>query len=216
MPTPQHKPLAVLPGRTAVAIHCFEYLDSDVGPYNEISLSIATTVKGKKTIGAHTVLLAFASGVFHGFVADLPVTTELALHGGLDYYNFPKYLANIEFTENEDARICRLLDAESKALILEFRGKKGPTTGLISRGLRGRTLTFLSYPVMNGEILRAEVRIRIIDAALLRGGDLELSLQDHPNAEPYRRLRLSKPLKLLFAPRCEALLFLPNEWSQVL
>lgn len=55
---------------------------------------------------------------------DLPVTTEIALQGGVEVYNYPKYLADISYRETKNYRICTVRDRESQDLIVEFDGRK--------------------------------------------------------------------------------------------
>jgi hypothetical protein len=40
LPDPRFSPAQMLPGIGAVALACFEYHDTDVGPYNEVAFSV--------------------------------------------------------------------------------------------------------------------------------------------------------------------------------
>lgn len=211
LPTPLHHPVAALPGRALVALHCFEYADCDLGPYNEVALSIAVHHGRPPRLALASLLKAAIGGTFHGFVVDLPVTTEPALWGGIDLYNYPKYLADISFAEDDRERTCTLRDRDSGALILSARLAKPAPRPSARWQLSGKTLTFLSYPRKDGTTLRAEMRVRVLDGANALGGRrrLALDLGEHAHADVFRRLRLSAPLQVMWAPRGEAILAMP-------
>jgi hypothetical protein len=59
------------------------------------------------------------------FVFHLPVTTEIALRAGIDFYNYPKFLAGIEFSDTEKRVTCDLSRDGEK--ILTMSGEKVPT-----------------------------------------------------------------------------------------
>src|ERR1039457_7685788 len=40
MPDPRFVPARLAPGLRAVAVTCFEYRDTDLGPYNELAISV--------------------------------------------------------------------------------------------------------------------------------------------------------------------------------
>jgi hypothetical protein len=59
------------------------------------------------------------------YIYHLPVTTEIALRGGIDYYNYPKFLADILFTDTDEHVTCDLFREEEH--ILTISGEKIPT-----------------------------------------------------------------------------------------
>ena len=199
-------PVEVWPGRGLAAIFCLQYRDSDIGPYNEVSLSLPVRRRG---FGPLEALRALQSGSFHAWVAELPVTTEAALYGGVDYFNYPKYLAEISFREEGGRRSCALRDKATGELILEFSGEKIGTKA--SPGPAGSLLEFNTYPRKDGRSLRARMLVNELDggASYLRER-ARLSLGGHPRAEPFRRLKLGRQLYHLSVPRCEAILFMPE------
>lgn len=204
LPTALHRPLRLGPGRAVAAIHCLEYADSDIGPYNEVSLS-AGIVYGHSPIPSPIhALRAALSLEYHAFVLDLPVTTDVALVGGIDVFGYPKYLADISFRERDGRRTCTLRDVESGALILEFE------TRLRAVSDRPRMLTLHSYPRRDGTTLHARLLMRLLRHSIRPGGAVALHMGPHPRADAFRALRLGRVLQSFHVPSAEGILFLPE------
>ncbi len=205
MPTSSHHPHRIWNGRGVAAIHCFEYLDTDIGPYNEVSLSIAIVHGTRGGLSWAALARAEAKGRYQAFVADLPVTTDAAVHGGIDILGFPKWLARIEFTEDEARRVCTVRDAESGAVILSVAGDRIPTRPA------EKVISLESYPRKDGATLHATMRVNLIEwgnVAFARRMKVETT--DHPRAAMLRGLSLGKQVGYLYAPRCEAILMRPE------
>ncbi|MBI4247871.1 MAG: hypothetical protein HY611_00075, partial [Elusimicrobia bacterium] len=142
-------------------------------------------------------------------VAALPVTTETALYGGIDFFNYPKYLADISFRETATHRVCTLRDKESRELIAEFEGRKIPTRTCAAE--EENKLTFYTYPWIGARPHRAKLLINQIErggACLRRGASLRLG--SHPRAEAFRALSIGAQAQYLYAPKCQAVLFAPE------
>ena len=119
MPDPRFSPARLAPGLGAVAITCFEYRDTDIGPYNELAISV---VLNEPWFLPNLPGLALVSSLrrrqLHAWVQHLPVTTEIARAGGVDFYNYPKFIAGIDFEESERRRTCRLSEGAEHILTL--------------------------------------------------------------------------------------------------
>jgi hypothetical protein len=208
LPDGRYRPLQILPGTGVAAIHCMEYKDTDIGPYNEVCLSIALRGPARwPPLPPLSILKSLLERNYHAHVAELPVTTEIALYGGLDFFNYPKYLAEISFRETTSRRICTMRDRQTQELILEFEGVKLATR----KPQQPRALTLNTYPCKDGRILHARLMINRREAgASLLLAKPSLRLGPHPRSEPFRRLGLGRTLRYDFAPRCEAILFMPE------
>ncbi len=201
------RPLRLPLGRAAVAIHAIEYGETDVGPYNELALSLLVRPGLPVAPGALALVTSDIFNRFHGYIQELPVTTEISVEGGRRVFNYPKYLAEITFRETADHRICTVRDPDSKDLILEVESMKLP-----GKGRSGRTLNLNSYPTIDGVPSRALTRLRTaahgtshaINNVFVRTGA-------HPRAESFAALRLGRSWHCLYAPQCEAVLFGPEK-----
>src|SRR5690606_29143851 len=92
---------------------------------------------------------------FSGFVYDLPVSTPISVAGGVEWFNFPKYLADITFRETANHRICSVREFEGKDLVMEFQGQK--SRRLLGWGIpeRLRTMDVELFPQIGGVPHRA-------------------------------------------------------------
>lgn len=102
MSDPRCIPARLAPGLGVVAITCFEYRDTDIGPYNEVSVAIPLNEPYfRMNLPMRALLTARHMRQQHAFIRHLLVTSDVALRGGVDFYNFPKFVAEIAFTETD-------------------------------------------------------------------------------------------------------------------
>ena len=69
-------------GRRSSTLYCIEYRKTDIGPYNEVGLTV----------------LALAPGdpIPANYVVDLPVTTAVANRAGREIWGYNKFVAAID------------------------------------------------------------------------------------------------------------------------
>ncbi len=174
LPSPRMKPVKVWPGRAAVVLNAFNYLDTDIGPYGEFSVGVPCTMRhaGRRLWGV--------------YVHRLPVTTEIAMVGGIEVWGYPKFLCDMKF-ENTAADHVALLTLDGQ-LILELRVKKG---GLgIDRAMNLGTFTVKDNEIVYTSLVtQGLARIMPQGLAALRTGPHQmgaelarLSLGDRPIA----------------------------------
>ncbi len=120
LPDPRFVPARLAPGLGAVAVTCFEYRDTDIGAYNELAISI---VLNNPPFAANLPGRALLDGLrrkqLHAWVHHLPVTTEIARAGGVELYNYPKFIGSIDYSESSSRRTCRLGEGDEHILTLD-------------------------------------------------------------------------------------------------
>ncbi|MCB0386977.1 MAG: acetoacetate decarboxylase family protein, partial [Bdellovibrionales bacterium] len=206
LPRGPYRPLQISPSHGLVGLHCMEYISSDIGPYNEVSLAVGVQRKSALPLSGIRILKSILTNTFEARVIDLPVTTEVALQGGLLVYNYPKYLAEITFRETKRYRVCTVRDRESKDLIIEFDGRK-----LEGQKFQRPVLDFHNYPEKDGQHLHARVEINRIEGStsfFMAHGRLRIG--SHPRAQTYRRLNLGLLMQYFYVPNAEAILYAPE------
>jgi Acetoacetate decarboxylase (ADC) len=120
LPDPRFVPARLLPGLGAVAVTCFEYRDTDIRPYNELSIAIVlNNPPFASNFPGRAALAALRRGQAHAWIHHLPVTTEIAHFGGVFLYNYPKFIGSIDFEEDGSRRTCRLGEGEEHILTLD-------------------------------------------------------------------------------------------------
>lgn len=120
LPDPRFVPARLAPGLGAVGVSCFEYRDTDIGPYNELAITvILNNPPFAANLPGRALLTELRRRQLHAWVHHLPVTTEIARVGGVDLYNYPKFIASIDFEESAGRRICRLGEGAEEILTLD-------------------------------------------------------------------------------------------------
>ncbi|MCC6811477.1 MAG: acetoacetate decarboxylase family protein [Deltaproteobacteria bacterium] len=211
---PEVVPLELAANRTLVAVQCFEYRHCGVGPYNEVSIAVA--VRRREEHRARTLLRTLTRRQFGGFVVDLPVNTDVALHAGLDIFGYPKWRARIEFEDIGDERRCSVRDGTTGELVYAFTGDRlrtvarGPLPSAAA-GHGRETALFRTYPVKDGRTLAATMLLneRAAGVSVLRPSAFCVELGTHPAAMKLRSLRLGRLLAYRYVPESEAILFAP-------
>jgi Acetoacetate decarboxylase (ADC). len=88
----------LIPGLTMCGIAGFMYKNSSLGPYNEVAITFPVKQKQKMKPNIFVLNLTdIIRGEFHVYVRHLPVTTKIAKEAGVIIYNYPKFIADIEF-----------------------------------------------------------------------------------------------------------------------
>lgn len=205
MPDRSYVPARLGPGLGVLAISCLEYRDTDVGPYNELLIGIPLIEPAFRiNLPGRALVTATRRGQQPSFVWQLPVTTDVALRGGVDFYNFPKFIAQIDFDESDGRWRCRL--AEGQEHILTLSGERVGTA-------RGAVIDHFLRAWMDGQPQAAHFRMNQAEVGSTWGPrDAALELGErHPVALEFARVLVSRrPLQYEYCPRLEAILFGPE------
>jgi hypothetical protein len=186
LPDPRFVPARVAPGVGAVGVTCFEYRDTDIGPYNELAISII--LKDPAMAGnlpGWGLLAGLRRRQLHAWVQHLPVTTEVARAGGVELYNYPKFVAAIEFETRGATRLCTLAEGDERILDL---------SGPLTEKRRSGGLQLFSHLWMDRQPQSSEFKLNILAGGLeLRPGAARLELgHRHPIARELAGVLLSR------------------------
>ena len=160
-----------LPGGRAICIlAAVQYVDNDLGPYNEVAFSIAVGAVGGAPAGA--------------YIHELPVDGEFTCAAGRGIWGFPKWLADFDLTIDDRRARCRL--SEDGELVLDL------TIATRVLPLPSKPMEMSAYAHLDGVTRRTPFTN---GATAVRGGPLgaRLVLGDrHPMARELRSLGLPK------------------------
>jgi hypothetical protein len=205
MPDPRISPARLAPGLGAVGIMCFEYRDTDIGPYNELAISVALNEPWfLPNLPGRAMLAGIRRRQLHGWVHHLPVTTEIARVGGVELYNYPKFIGGIEFEQTDGQRVCRLTEGKEHILTLPVERIATP---------RSEQFQLFSHLWMDRQPQSSEFKINAIQMGnSVRPGAAPLELGDnHPIARELADLLVSRhPILYQYAPRFEGILYGPE------
>ena len=186
LPDPRFVPARLAPGLGAVAVSCFEYRDTDIGPYNELAIAVVLNNPPFAFNPPGRALLAgLRSGQLHAWVHHLPVTTEIARAGGVELYNYPKFIAAIDYEQDVARRTCRLAEGAEHILTLSGRAIETP---------RAEQLQVFSHLWMDRQPQESEFKLNApASGRSRRPGAARLELGDrHPIALELDRLLVSR------------------------
>jgi len=196
LPSLRMKPLRATPWHAVTIISCFEYRDSDAGPYNEVAIAFPFTLD--KSVPVLTGLLGEIKRGPLAYVYKLPVTTEIAYQFGVEFYNYPKFLATIDFTRENNWIRCRLAEGGRHILTLSARQL------LVNHSPRWR---FHGITTRDNLILRSEVIVNVRNQAISRNpGHIKLEIGDHELGEELRQLNLGRMVHYQYFPECQTIL----------
>lgn len=151
LPDPSFVPAQLAPGVGVVGISCFEYHNTDVGPYNQSPISI---VLNEPYFCANLPGRALVSGrrprQLDTWVQHLPVTTEAAHTVSVDAYHHPTFLASIDCTVERGRRSCRLADGAEHILTLSAATIPTP---------RSAGLQLFSHLWIDGQLRASEFKV---------------------------------------------------------
>ena len=204
MPKKPYFPSPVFPGIGAIAITCFQYRDTDIRPYNEISISIPMTYRSRSFVPGAALISGLRTREFHVFIHHLPVTTKIALDGGVMVYNYPKFLSTIEFEEKDGNTVVTL--AENGELIFRIVAAKIPAEA-------SKVFRYVTYPVKDDCAQHADVLMyakkfgQTFNPKYMR---IELG-EKHPIAKELNGALLwRRPMMYQYVPESQAILYGPN------
>lgn len=200
IPHPDLHPIEWNPGRCLVAFTAYEYRKIEDRPYNEVSISFPVSYL-KRPIPLYSAIKLFTSPVTTVYVWQLPVTTEFARAGGVDLFNYPKFIADIKFIKEKTSFTCILSASGSE--ILRMVGRVIPTH-------KSQIQRYVSFTFHDGILLSANTLVNPIECASSRRREdvvVEIGNQ-HPICKALKKIELSRyPFSYQFSPRNEIILF---------
>ncbi|MGW5074684.1 acetoacetate decarboxylase family protein [Rhodococcus sp. NPDC004095] len=172
------------PGRGLCALVFVDYVDGDLGPYNEFG--VVFMVRDHRTSGGSTLtdLTALAKGRSGALIHQLPVDGDFTLAAGRGIWGFPKVLADFRADHSSDVKHASV--SQDGRLIADLTVKPGFRTPD-----RASSTTMQAYSHLDGVTRRTDwewnpsgVRTRL--------GGAELTLGSHPIADELRSLELPR------------------------
>ena len=196
LPSTRLKPYRITPWQSTLSITTYQYQESDLGPYNEVSIAIPVTVDEETPL--FTGVFRKLPRILTSYTHHLPVTTEIARVVGAEFAGYPKFVADIEFTDEGNWLTCELTSDGQK--VLKLRGRKLS----LEKAPRFR-VNPLNY--RQGYILRSEFVVSEREMGTSQSAeDVKLELGDHIIAEELKALNLGRILSYSYCPQAQGIL----------
>lgn len=205
LPDSRFVPARLAPGLAAVGITCFEYRDTDIGPYNELAISVL--LNDPPFLANHpgrALLRDLRRKQLHAWVQHLPVTTEVARAAGVELYNYPKFVGSIDFEQDAARRRCRLGEGSEHILTLDGAVIETPGSG---------ELQLFSHLWMDRQPQSSEFKLNVLAGGRsLRPGVARLELGErHPIARELAGVLVSRrSIHYEYLARFEGILYGPE------
>lgn len=179
------RPLRIRPGRTMCMLVFVDYVDGDLGPYNEFGVCFLVEDPSAPPASPVRALRSLVKGDARALVHRLPVDGEFTLAAGREIWGFPKTLADFD-VDHASAEKRGRLHADG-SLIADLRIKKG----LKVPDSTADTVLH-AYSQLDGVTRMTPWRLTSTSGTRTRIGGASLTLGDHPIADDLRSLRLSR------------------------
>lgn len=149
---PELQAVTLRPGKGLVTVAFFEYVDSSVGPYNEMGIAVAgQPVKSKFR---DTAAWHWGKSMLPGmYVADLPVTTAAAHAAGHDCWGYPKIIVPIDFQLRDKDLDCAVRSEDGRDVLCRLSGRAGASVKMSAPNL-------MTYTLFKGQLLRTVINTR--------------------------------------------------------
>jgi hypothetical protein len=206
LPSKRMNPFRLTPWHSMLTITATEYKDSDIGPYNQVSVGIPFVLDRQTPI--LTGILHKAPEIPLIYTLHLPVTTEHSLASGIEMANYPEFLADIQFSKENNWTNCRA-DSEGQT-ILSLSCREIP----VKPFPRQRVFTVTRK---NDRLLRSEFNFSNSEAGVSKKqSDVKLEFGDHPIGQIIKDIYSGKVLQYQFYPSGQAILSPPLESYAIL
>jgi len=178
------------------SITWFEYGTTSIGPYNELSVSVAARLGSEHHSNS---LLDWARGGLEvgGWIVSLPVNSEVARVGGVELFGLPK--CTLELSSTSSASSLSVDVRDGRRSISELRVHK-------KRGIRLSIHRLVIYSKRNGRLLRTTIKTSWRPELTLPGQSAwSPRAPDHPLIEATSALGIKgKPIAVIHGSGFEA------------
>jgi hypothetical protein len=175
-------------GKAVVLLYCIEYRITDIGPYNEVGLTVLARAPGDPIPAI--------------YVVNLPVTTAVANRAGRELWGYNKFVAAIDVKSDGTSFLTTLNDLEN-ARICAFEGTRGASVPAPAADI-------LTFTLLNGRVIKTVIQVLTpFYASVGETFVLKVGTSRHPMTNNLRSLGLdgARPVLVQYADPFQALLF---------
>jgi Acetoacetate decarboxylase (ADC) len=182
------RPVLQEDGRAVVDLYFIEYRKTDIGPYNEVGLTVRATAPGDPIAAS--------------YVVHLPVTTAVACRAGREIWGYNKFVAAID-VKSEGRIFSTVLRDSGHEIIGAIEGMRGAS-------VPAPPTDILTFTLHHGRLIKTVIRVPTPSFA--GSGDsflFTVGTSKHPMADNLRALALdgARPVLVYYTNPFQALLF---------
>jgi hypothetical protein len=175
-------------GKGVAVLYFIEYRDTDIGPYNEVGLTVVAAAAGER--------------IPANYVVNLPVTTTVANRAGREIWGYNKFVGAID-VESDGRKFSTILRDTNSEMIGALEGTRGPSAPAPPTD----TLTFT---MLKGRVIKTLLQVFTpFQASRGDGFVFRVGPSGHPMASNLKSLGLDGacPVLVHYADPFQALLF---------
>lgn len=175
-------------GKAVVALYCIEYRKTDIGPYNEVGLTVLALAPGDR--------------IPANYVVDLPVTTAVANRAGREIWGYNKFVANID-VKSDGKKFSTVLRNSENEMIGALKGERGASVPAPAADI-------LTFTLLQGRLIKTMIHVLTpFQASSGDGFVFQAGASSHPMTSRLRTLRLdgARPVLVQYADPFQSLLF---------
>lgn len=205
LPSKRMFPFRLTPWHGMVTMSATQHKDSDIGPYNMVEIGVPFVLD--KATPVFTGILHKVPEVPMIYLPYFTVNTEIARFTGIELANYPGFLAEIQF-EEDDKWINCVVNADG-VNILKLSGRKIDLKKFPRQH-------FCPVTVKDNRLLRSEYNYSESDTGVSKkSSDVSLQFGDHPMGLKLKELNLGKVLQYQYCPSGQAILTTVTESYQI-
>jgi hypothetical protein len=175
-------------GKAVLVLYFIEYRTTDIGPYNEVGLTVLARAPGDPTPA--------------NYVVNLPVTTASACRIGREIWGYNKFVAAIDVNSDGNRFSTILRDAENE-MICTMEGERGASVPAPPSDI-------LTFTVLEGRLIKTDIQVLTpFLASSGQGFVFKIGPSKHPMASNLRTVGLdgARPVVVQYANPLQVLLF---------
>lgn len=175
-------------GKAVVVLYCIEYRITDIGPYNEVGLTVLAAAPGDP--------------IPANYVVNLPVTTAVANRAGREIWGYNKFVAAID-VKSEGKKFSTILRDTENVLIGTIEGSRGASVPTPPTDI-------LTFTLLNGRVIKTVIRVLTpFHASSGASFVFKVGTSRHPMTNNLSTVALdgARPVLVQYADPLQALLF---------
>jgi hypothetical protein len=175
-------------GKAVVTVHCIEYRITDIGPYNEVSLTILAEAPG--------------DAIPANYVVHLPVTTAVAQRAGQEIWGYNKFVAVID-VKSDGKKFSTILCDTENAVVGALEGGRGASIPTAPTDM-------LTFTLLNGRLIKTVIQVLTpFHASSGESFVFKIGTSRHPMTNNLRTVALdgARPVLVQYADPFQAFLF---------
>jgi hypothetical protein len=175
-------------GKAVVVLYCIEYRITDIGPYNEVGLTVLAAAPGDP--------------IPANYVVNLPVTTAVANRAGREIWGYNKFVATID-VKSEGKKFSTVLRDSENVLVGALEGSRGAS-------IPTPPTDILTFTLLNGRVIKTVIRVLTpFHASSGESFVFKVGTSRHPMTNNLSTVALdgARPVLVQYADPLQALLF---------